>query len=192
LRALLLAVSQGLVQGLTTSGQWAAGREDETCPELLVIYDQHPLSRLKIPGCRVRPQSVQRHPRRADGVLEYLVATEADIVVFFREQCGSIGLSLFTKMSRVPEATAEWFLQAMLDTLCALCEEGQHPLGLAEFPPAGCMETPPSPVWPEPALSDLPMVDAVSPVFRVRPDTLAAFGRDARHTLDDWGTPPWQ
>jgi hypothetical protein len=125
-------------------------------------------------------------------VLEYLVATEADIVLFFREQGGSIGLSLFTKMLRVPEATAEWFFQAMQDALCALCEEGQDPLGLAEFPPVGRMGTPSSPVWPEPALSDLPMIDAVSPVFRVRPDTLAAFGRDARHTLDDWGTPPWQ
>jgi hypothetical protein len=191
LRSLLLQVSQALLQVLTTSGMWAAGDEEHSCPELLVVYDQHPLSRLRIPGCLVLPQAVQRHTRRSDGVLEYLVATEPDIVLFYREQGGMIGLSLFSKKLRVPEATAEWLFQATLETLSALCEEDHDLLELAEPPVLGCIETMAPALWPEPALSDLPMVDAVSPVFRVCRDTLASFGRDARQTLAEWGTPPW-
>ncbi|MDQ3803383.1 MAG: hypothetical protein M3416_05955 [Acidobacteriota bacterium] len=192
LRSLLSEVTHQILKGLSSSGVWAANRQTGPYPELLVVYDRHPLSGLKIPGCRVRPLAVRRHPRRVDGAEEYLVATDADVVVFFREQSGTIGLSLFTKTARVPEPTAEWLFAAIVDALRALCEQGEHPLDPADPPPLERVEAAPPAAWPEPALCDLPLTDAVSPVFRVRPETLAAFGRDARSTLDAWGSPPWR
>jgi hypothetical protein len=191
LRALLLDVGKRVVTSLTAEGLWAAARHEEPCPELLVVYDRFPLSAVSIPGCRVTPVAVQRQPERADGPREYLVATEADIVVFFREQAGTIGMSLFTKTARVPEQTAALLFDSILDTLHVLSADEQQPLDRLDFPSDGA--TSPSPVaWPEPALCEAPLVDAVSPVFRVRDDTLRAFARDAERTLHEWGVPPWQ
>lgn len=192
LRALLLDVSERLVRSLAAGGWWAAGRRDEACAELLVVYDRFPLAGLDIPGCRVTPVAVQRQPERADGAWEYLVATEADLVVFFREQAGAIGLSLFAKTARVPETIAQSLFDAILDALHALGEEGERALERTEFPSAGDATAACPVLWPEPRLCEMPLVDAVSPVFRVREDTLTAFARDAQRTLHDWGTPPWQ
>lgn len=191
LRGLLLQVSEQLVKSLATAGRWAAGRCDDPSPELLVVYDRHPLSALAIPGCRVTPLSVQRHPQRAHRAPEYLVATEADIVVFFREQLGSIGLSLFTKIARVPEAAAHSLLDTIVDAVAALCDERHYAAGDLRLQCDGPSADAPRVAWPEPAFSDVPLVDAVSPVFRLRPDTLTAFARDAQRTLAEWGTPPW-
>jgi hypothetical protein len=191
LRATLLDVSERLLRHLAGDGRWAADRHDESGPELLVVYDRHPLSNLRIPGCRVCPVSVERHPRRADGTREYLVATDADIVAFFREQSASIGLSLFTKVARVPEATAGWLLDAIVDAVGSLCEGGQQPFERTDSRPDTDSPDAAPAAWPEPSLSELPLVDAVSPVFRVRAETLAAFARDARCTLEEWGRPSW-
>jgi hypothetical protein len=191
LRSVLLSASECLAKALDSAGGWANTREERPCAQLLVAFDRHPLSSLKIPGCHVMPLAVERHPRRNDGVSEYLVATEADIVVFFRNHFGSVGLSLFTKTATVPEHAADRFLQMMVDAIHGLREGGREALEPRESSCRYPAESTSSVFWPEPVISDAPTVDAVSPVFRVRGDVLSAFASDAFQTLNDWGTPPW-
>lgn len=191
LRAVLLEATEQTLKALSMFGNWSI---EQTAPgaEVLVVYDRHPFSSLKIPGCDVRPLAVHRHPVRPDGVEEYLVQADADLVVFFREQAGVVGLSLFTKPARIPDETAQWLLSTIVDALRALCEAGEEPFELSDRLPVTQNATATSSArWPEPRLSDLPMVDAVSPAFHLCPSTLDAFANDARQTLDGWGKPPW-
>ncbi len=91
----------------------------------------------------------------------------------------------------MPEPVADALFAAIFDAVRALCDEGERALDRTEATRVDAASAAPRAVWTEPALSDEPIVDAVSPVFRVRPDTLAAFARDARATLQEWGAPPW-
>ncbi|MGA8807135.1 MAG: hypothetical protein WB973_04595 [Thermoanaerobaculia bacterium] len=189
LRAILLEVSERVVGTLATAGVWESGRSEEALPDVLVAFDEHPLAALSIEGCRVTPVGVDRHPRRADGTREYLVATEADIVVVFRDDAGAIGISVFTKTACIASGTTQLLLDAIAGAVRAMCYEGERPLDPFELTDGNSGDA--TVVWPQPQLLHEPLVDAVSPVFHVRRDTLDAFANDARQTLASWGKPPW-
>ena len=191
LRAVLLDTSDQIVKALVRRGAWASGRAEGCCRRLLVAFDRHPLTALRVPGCHVKPLAVERHPQCEDGVREYLIPTEADIVVFFREHKDGIGVSLFTKTARVSDASARQLLETLLDAIDILCDGGEQTVDRADGTHHDAICIAPPTAWPEAAISDAPLVDAVSPVFRVCEETLSAFATDTQQTLHDWGMPPW-